>query len=858
MTSTVYDVISKKWNRKIPHKIYFDFTTNMLVIEKKVEKNYKEKRFPCSVVSVVVTKDELAVKISVDTKQYTKEVTFSKKYEVKNFTTLLGRLQSSRGTAYRVFSEQRGEKSVLDLKSLSAAIKATNIKVPDRSLPKSESVTFEEFLELYVKYGPKEQALGQSSPDAQQPISRRRRRRVLEGRTRSMTSLPSTEMLSGESQIVRPSNVSLMLSENEMRAGLLTLTNYRILFQENLTLESLSIPVSTIGTVDTKKRGKMRDLSISCKDFRRVIFVYDASTAPQNVLYQSVRMIAFPESQEKLFAFAHKLDEKDIVDRRLCGVRNVASHEKEEAKAANDSESTQSKNPLSSSSSPPSVDGWSLYDAKAEYDRMRMLDKANYLRLTEKNLDYKFSPTYPSRIVVPANITDEQLDKIGKFRSRARIPAVVYIDPVTKAIIARSAQPMGGIQGTRCKEDETYVNTLRIINPNKTKYVYLFDARPKYAALGNKAMGKGFENVNNYDKAQIEFFAIDNIHAVRTSMEQLMNLCLTNENLDMAEWHTKLFQSKWLHHVRQILIGAKRVAECVKIDRASCLVHCSDGWDRTAQLTSLAQIILDPFYRTIKGFAVLIEKEWVSFGHQFEERIGHGHAEVHDQRSPVFIQFIDCVWQMLRQSPLSFEFTEEFLVSVLDHVYDCRFGTFLFNFESQRRKARYKEKTESLWSFLLAPKQSDIYVNYLYQYCDHKETQKMLQVSSDSRRIVLWEAYHMRYSKEFFECSVTPAVAAMQHSSQAHSRKKYMSVSKSHVQRTCSVIEKESGEAKQEHSKTESLIVITDCTEETTSPDPAASTSSLPKKEVDEAVIDNLPPPPPPPQVSMGDNITEL
>lgn len=34
------------------------------------------------------------------------------------------------------------------------------------------------------------------------------------------------------------------------------------------------------------------------------------------------------------------------------------------------------------------------------------------------------------------------------------------------------------------------------------------------------------------------------------------------------------------------------------------LVHCSDGWDRTSQLTSLAQLLLDPYYRTIDGFQV--------------------------------------------------------------------------------------------------------------------------------------------------------------------------------------------------------------------------------------------------------------
>lgn len=36
----------------------------------------------------------------------------------------------------------------------------------------------------------------------------------------------------------------------------------------------------------------------------------------------------------------------------------------------------------------------------------------------------------------------------------------------------------------------------------------------------------------------------------------------------------------------------------------SVLVHCSDGWDRTAQMSSLAMLLLDPFYRTIKGMFV--------------------------------------------------------------------------------------------------------------------------------------------------------------------------------------------------------------------------------------------------------------
>ena len=113
------------------------------------------------------------------------------------------------------------------------------------------------------------------------------------------------------------------------------------------------------------------------------------------------------------------------------------------------------------------------------------------------------------------------------------------------------------------------------------------------------------------------------------------------------------------------------------------LVHCSDGWDRTSQLTSLSQLMLDPYYRTYEGFKVqklidchlfsydesnpyvhctyhdcfhcalrdiypclqvLVEKEWLSFGHKFTDRLGNLHCP--NERSPVFLQFLDCTWQV--------------------------------------------------------------------------------------------------------------------------------------------------------------------------------------------------------------------
>lgn len=45
--------------------------------------------------------------------------------------------------------------------------------------------------------------------------------------------------------------------------------------------------------------------------------------------------------------------------------------------------------------------------------------------------------------------------------------------------------------------------------------------------------------------------------------------------------------------------------QAVAEEGVSVLVHCSDGWDRTAQACSVASVLLDPYYRTIKGFMVI-------------------------------------------------------------------------------------------------------------------------------------------------------------------------------------------------------------------------------------------------------------
>ena len=85
---------------------------------------------------------------------------------------------------------------------------------------------------------------------------------------------------------------------------------------------------------------------------------------------------------------------------------------------------------------------------------------------------------------------------------------------------------------------------------------------------------------------------------------------------------------------------------------------------------------------------MLVEQEWCAFGHQFRARSGHADSQAgyweDESTSPVFMQFVDAVWQLMRQFPCSFEFSERYLIALLDEVYNKRSGTFLYDCEEAR------------------------------------------------------------------------------------------------------------------------------------------------------------------------------
>ncbi|XP_072732699.1 phosphatidylinositol-3-phosphate phosphatase MTMR1 isoform X5 [Ciconia boyciana] len=320
-------------------------------------------------------------------------------------------------------------------------------------------------------------------------------------------------------------------------------------------------------------------------------------------------------------------------------------------------------------------------------------------KISKINSTYELCDTYPAILVVPTSVKDDDLSKVAAFRAKGRVPVLSWIHPESQATITRCSQPSVGPNDKRCKEDEKYLQTIMDANAQSHKLI-IFDARQNSVADTNK----------------------------------------------------------------MLLAGAVRIADKIESGKTSVVVHCSDGWDRTAQLTALAMLMLDSYYRTIKGFEVLIEKEWISFGHRFAMRVGHGdddHADA--DRSPIFLQFIDCVWQMTKQFPAAFEFNELFLITILDHLYSCLFGTFLCNCEKERLKEEVSTKTISLWSYINS--QLDEFTNPFYvNYENH-----VLYPVASLNHLELWVNYYVRWNPRMRPQKREVTVAELKTSGGKHS-----------------------------------------------------------------------------------------
>ncbi|XP_065322687.1 myotubularin-related protein 2-like isoform X2 [Gordionus sp. m RMFG-2023] len=612
----------------------------------------------------------------------------------------------------------------------------------------------------------------------------------------------------GEKIICENHPVNYLCPFNGSITGLLGVTNFRLTFtatQKGDVILDLPLGVvyrlEKIGNLSSRGENSY-GIEVYCKDLRTLKFAYKPENHSRRHFFEQLYKLAFPlNHHQPIWAFSFR----DNFD----------------------------------------VDGWKVYRARGEYERQGLPDES--WRLTDINRDYTFCDTYPSLLCVPRAADDDMLTNVARFRSKNRLPVLSWKchsnsqDPRTpprEACLVRGAQPLSGLLGgSSPKIDASYLRHVIEANAHFSRYLTVYDARPRINAVANKAKGGGYESEEHYKDTELIFLDIHNIHVVRESLKKLTQECFPY--VDEEHWLTKLEATQWLEHIRTILFGALRIVDKIDNQQSSVFVHCSDGWDRTAQLTSLSMLMLDPYYRTIEGFEVLIEKEWISFGHKFAQRLSHGYDNYNNpphshnntnqsqsttathqlsqnnltnnneyskkyspqsfspldnsssknnsgfsprsldisspkaangkkitmsnnslnsikstdhktgknknkpsEVSPIFLQFIDCVYQLTRQFPAAFEFDETLLIYILDNLYACLYGTFLGNTEKERvNELKVTQNTYSLWSAINSSLED--FTNPFYNpYLPNLILYPIVTI----RHLEFWDSYYLRWN----------------------------------------------------------------------------------------------------------------
>ncbi|CAN8257158.1 unnamed protein product [Cochlearia groenlandica] len=592
---------------------------------------------------------------------------------------------------------------------------------------------------------------------------------------------------------------------NTGEAGTLLMTNFRILFLSEGTRKL--VPLGTIPMLAIEKFHKMvlkvqpnrnhsennapkRLLRVIGKDMRIIVYGFLPGIKQRRAVIDILSKCTKPERVWDLYAFT-------------CGTSKFSDTTPKERllneyfRLLGNSSSRASTNMIEDGSFALSNDLW---------------------RITNLNSNYNLCQTYPFALMVPKSISDEELTHAATFRAKCRLPVISWCHPESGAVIARSSQPLVGLMmNVRSNFDEKLVAsfcTHLAGHKDAKRKLYIADARPRKNAIANGALGGGSESSSYYLQSEIVFFGIDNIHTMRESFSRLRDYLdmhgttssdgtssflrhggSTWGNLSsMSASVSLLGESGWLSHIQSILAGVAWIAARVAMESASVLVHCSDGWDRTTQLVSLACLLLDPYYRTFAGFQALVEKDWLAFGHPFSERVGtpilsgsdnfelpiqsssarsfpsspvrqstgsaaaaQSSSSSHglNDYSPIFLQWIDCISQLMRMYPSAFEFSPTFLVDLMDCLLSCRFGDFLGNSEKERQECGISEACGCLWSYLTDMRTSSgtchAHCNPFY---DPSRYDGPLLPPAAALAPTLWPQFHLRWA-----CPVEPNAA---------------------------------------------------------------------------------------------------
>uniref|UniRef100_A0AAQ6AC94 SET binding factor 1 n=1 Tax=Amphiprion ocellaris TaxID=80972 RepID=A0AAQ6AC94_AMPOC len=411
-------------------------------------------------------------------------------------------------------------------------------------------------------------------------------------------------------------------------------------------------------------------------------------------------------------------------------------------------------------------------------------------RISTVNRMYTVCRSYPGLLIVPQSIPDSTIQRISRCYRQNRFPVVCWRNSRTKAVLLRSAglhakgvvgffkSPNASTAGTNNDLCRTLLTCacvagkwgsirgsgrLSAYNPDvgtrlagkespqpnggPSEALFLRQQKAYLYIIGDKAQLKVTKDqLQNWEVVPID---VCDVRQVKNSFKKLMKACVPSSSTSdpNMSFLRCLEDSEWMALLHRVLQVSVLVVELLDTG-SSVMVSLEDGWDVTTQVVSLVQLLSDPYYRTFDGFRLLVEKEWLSFGHRFSHRGAQTLGSQSSGFTPVFLQFLDCVHQIHLQFPMEFEFSQYYLKFLAYHYVSNRFRTFLLDSDYERIElgVLYEEKGErkspqvckSVWDYIdRLNKKTPIFYNYMFS----PEDDEVLRPYTFISNLKVWDFY---------------------------------------------------------------------------------------------------------------------
>lgn len=306
-----------------------------------------------------------------------------------------------------------------------------------------------------------------------------------------------------------------------------------------------------------------------------------------------------------------------------------------------------------------------------EMDRQYFKLSTDEWVVSDVNKDYKICDSYSQKIILPNNSSLKNcITHARNFRDQHRFPIVSYINKNSNLIL-RSSQPMTGIMNRTNSQDEFLIKGyLKSADTKDNNKFIIVDCRPIKNVYAQKyILGGGTENIQNYQFSDLKskdlftskayFLGFPNVHILSDQYSAMVDYYILGKNQQQEEISPLSFD--WYLNIEHVLKEVDYLLKEYLLNGSHLLIHCTHGWDRTSLTTSLLMICTDPYYRTIEGFLVLVQLEWLNYGFRFAERF-----DVNEY----FIDDFDDVTKANSEELSANKSKNGFLINRLDYLMD--------------------------------------------------------------------------------------------------------------------------------------------------------------------------------------------